>query len=111
MDLSTENSACLVSHLIKCAFNINYLALKPSNLNSLSQTFISEELCDFNKGFFNFYLFFVLDLLDCNLYQSFDNFVKFANRSEISEFFMKEMAGWMHSTRMKMPLVTIEVLL
>jgi len=53
MDISPENSARLVSQLIKSAFNINYFSLRPIPSNPLCQPKIWEELTDCIKGFFS----------------------------------------------------------
>uniref|UniRef100_A0A914KTC5 Uncharacterized protein n=1 Tax=Meloidogyne incognita TaxID=6306 RepID=A0A914KTC5_MELIC len=98
MDISPENSARLVSQLIKSAFNINYFSLKPIHSNPLCQTKIWEELTDcINAAPLELFKFV----------QPFNTFIKFSHRSELSSLFLEEMAGWMHSNRMKLPLVTI----
>ncbi|CAK5087622.1 unnamed protein product [Meloidogyne enterolobii] len=98
MDISPENSARLVSQLIKSAFNINYSSLKPIHSNPLCQIKIWEELTDCNNAA-------PLELF--KFVQSFNTFIKFSHRSEFSSLLLEEMAGWMHSNRMRLPLVTI----
>uniref|UniRef100_A0A1I8BYQ3 HEAT repeat-containing protein 1 n=1 Tax=Meloidogyne hapla TaxID=6305 RepID=A0A1I8BYQ3_MELHA len=100
MDISSENSASLVSHLIKSAFKINYFSLKPMYSNPLRQTKFWEEMTDCNNNACP------LELLQS--IQAFNTFIKFAHRSEFSSLLIEEMAGWMHSSRLKLPLVIIE---